>query len=123
MSEWRRETVEMSSDDFDTIVEACVDAGLQAKIISGQINITGHGIKTYGAPVVYVRKHGENVEFSVDLHTDRNANNLKFQELKTKVHAHFKKIQAIKAAKKLGWSVAKNSVEEDVVVVRVRKFI
>lgn len=141
MSQVRKERVDISPEDFETVVEACQDAGVQAKIITAQesrfgrsygktesgqvVQITGHGIETWGQPVVEVvpNRNGEGVEFVVDLHSNRAANDKKFQGLKSQIHAHYQKHKAIKAAKKMGFTVASTQDEEDKITIKVRKFI
>jgi hypothetical protein len=139
MSQVRTEKVEICPENLEEIVQACQEAGYTAKIIDANksrfssyqknaekqqvVEITGHGIETYGKSVVEVIQKGEGVEFQVDLHMNRAANDKKFKNLKSNVHAHFQKNRAIKAAKKRGFTIAQNEEDEDKIIIKVRKFI
>lgn len=138
MSQVRTEKVEISPEDFESVVEACQDAGYEAKIRSSDkskfryytkngsgnyVEVTGHGVQTWGEPVIEIHQDGDGVEFFVDLHADRAKNNAKFIAVKSNIHAHYQKNKAIKAAKKMGFTVAQNDETEDKITIKVRKFI
>lgn len=139
MSQVRTEKVEMCPESMEEIVQACEEAGYKAKIVAADksrfayrarnngtqevVQITGHGIQTYGQPVVEAIQKGDSVEFMVDLHTNRAENDKKFKSLKSNIHAHFQKNRAIKAAKKRGFTIAQNDETEDKIVIKVRKFV
>jgi len=133
MSQVRTERIDIIPESLEEIVQACEDAGYKAKIADRNsyggnqstqvVEVTGHGIETYGRSVVEIYQRGEGVDFRVDLDRNRAANEKKFQGLKSGVHAHFQKNRAIKASKKRGFTIAQNEETEDKIIIKVRKFV